>query len=71
MRQPSIAAEIIPCPISSAPSKRNLRIPKPKPTPNRMPPIRMEMVAAVIAMLKLEEDTARSIGGCISLFVSH
>ena len=69
MMQPSIAAEIMPCPTSSAPSRRNRRMEKPSPTPNRMPPMRMEMVAAVMAKSKLEEDADKSIGDCISVFL--
>ena len=69
MTQPSIAAEIMPCPTSSAPSRRSRRMPHPNPTPNRMPPMMMDMVAAVMARSKLEEDADKSIDGCISLFV--
>ena len=60
IRHPSMAAEIIPCPISSAPSKRNRRMEKPSPTPKRMPPMRMEIVAAVIARSKFAEPDCNS-----------
>ena len=71
MMHPSIAAEIIPCPISSAPSKRSLRMEKPSPTPKRMPPMIIDMAAAVIAKSKFAEPDCNSESNAMSLIDCH
>ena len=66
-RAPTMAADIIPCPASSCPKIRKRRMPNPKPTPKRIPPRRMDIVAAIMARSKLGEFVAKSCGNAIRM----